>query len=374
MKAAGKTGVRMDPGKLGRLGQAGLTLVELMVSIAISMTVLGGAVQVLVVSKGNFVTGRELATLQENARFAMRLLSDEVRMAGYTGCSATPLGYANSIRNSAGIWYLGNTGLRGYEHEAGVNSFPAEFRSDTAADTDAIVVLRGEIAGLDLSGNHNASSATIPVNMAHSYQPGQIMVIVSADCTQVGVFQLTGPTNNGNDATSMNHNQGNANPSPGNCTESLTGNFTCANTAGATVTAYPPGSTIMEMRSDAYYIGSSSTDSSVPALFRERLQLSGTTIGTTSEELVQGVENMQILYGLDNAGGDGLVDMYLKANSESMNWAKVVAVRLVLRMRSITPVYTNDVEHPEFEGIDDTDVSDRFMRQVISTTIQIRNS
>jgi len=358
----------------GWLQQAGLTLVELMVSIAISMTVLSGVVQVLVVSKSNFITERELATLQENARFALRILTDDLRMAGYTGCSATPLRYANSIRNSTTTWFLGNTGLQGFEHEAGINSFPTQFRSDTAADTDAVVVRRGEMTGLTLSGNHNANAASIPLNMAHSYKPGQIMVIASADCTQIGMFQMTGPANTNNHATTMVHNQGNANPSPGNCTKSLTGNFSCANTAGATATAYPQGSTIMEMRSDAYYVGSSETDATVPALFRERITLTGSTVGTAAEELVQGVENMQVLYGLDNAGNDGLADVYLKANHASMNWANVVTVRLVLRMRSVNPVYNNDFDHPEFEGIDDTDVSDRFMRQVISTTIQIRNS
>ncbi|MES2606990.1 MAG: prepilin-type N-terminal cleavage/methylation domain-containing protein, partial [Pseudomonadota bacterium] len=167
------------------LRQAGLTLVEMMVSITISLVVLSGVVQVLVVSKSNFITVREMASMQENARFALKYLTDEIRMAGYSGC-ASPLKVANSVTGSSGTWYL-DVGLRGYEYDAGVATYPTEFRSDVRANTDAIAIRRGDVTGLRVT-DHNPSSARIDVNAAHSYKPGQILMIANPDCEQVGVF------------------------------------------------------------------------------------------------------------------------------------------------------------------------------------------
>lgn len=66
---------------------AGFTLLELLIAMAMGIVVMSGVVSVLVVSKSNYVTERELATLQENARFAIRFLTQEIQMAGYNGCN-----------------------------------------------------------------------------------------------------------------------------------------------------------------------------------------------------------------------------------------------------------------------------------------------
>ncbi len=351
--------------------QLGLSLVELLVALAIGMTVMSGVVQVLVVSKSNFIAERELASLQENARFALRFLSDEIRMAGFNGCSSTPLNYANSVNGSAGSWYLDGTGLQGFEHEAGNLSFPSEFRTAVLSNTDAIVIRRGERAtGLSVSGSHNFNSANLPLNKNHAYKPGQIMVIATPDCQQVGVFQISGPTNNNNNADNMVHNTGSA--TPGNCTKFLGGNFTCASAGSAVGVSYPNGSSVMELSSQALFVGQSTVGGGIPALFRQILALSGSSAATTREELVQGVELMQILYGLDTTD-NGVANLYVKANHASMNWKRVVSVRLFLRMRSINPVYNSNETYPAFMGISGTGGSDRFMRQIVTTTIQIRN-
>ena len=52
--------------------QTGLTLIEMMVSLVIGMSVMTGALQILLQSKSNFIVERELAVMQENARFARR--------------------------------------------------------------------------------------------------------------------------------------------------------------------------------------------------------------------------------------------------------------------------------------------------------------
>jgi type IV pilus assembly protein PilW len=361
--------------------QAGLTLVEMLVSIAIAVTILSGVVQVLLASKNNFISERELSSLQENARFAMKQLSDEIRMAGYTGCLATPPHFTNTVTGS-NVWHLNGLGLQGFDNSAGVSSFPTEFSGDVKASTDAIVVRRGETTGLRLTAS---TAATLPLNRAHAYQPAQLMLITDPSCVQVALFQISGPTNTAFTATTIEHAAGGT-ITPSNCTSSLTTDdpsFSCS--AGvATTTAYTVGSAVLEMHSEAYYIGNSESDATVPALFRERLLVntSSSSLVTVAEELVQGVDNMQIEYGYDTPNyptvtfplGDGLADQYLKANSASLtNWSQVVSVRLTLRMRSVYPIYDGNVAYGDFEGVSGTSGSDRFMRQTVSTTIQIRN-
>jgi type IV pilus assembly protein PilW len=103
------------------------------------------------------------------------------------------------------------------------------------------------------------------------------------------------------------------------------------------------------------------------------LNTSTATMTTQAQELVQGVENMQITYGIDPAG-DGVIDRYMTGTSANIgNWNQVVAVRISLRMRSLSPVYNVDTPYGVFGDTTGTDGSDRFMRQTVSTTIKIRN-
>lgn len=352
--------------------QAGLSLMEMLVAMALGVSVMSGVVSVLVTSKANFVAEQELATLQENARYAIKFMSETILMAGYNGCNADILSVANSVQGASSSWYLNGTGLQGFDHEAPA-SFPAEFSADVAADTDALVVRRAENGGLSVNGNHNPNSAVLPLNKSHDIKPGTIMVVAAADCQQVGIFVVSGPTNNNNNALNIVHNTGTGNPP--NCTKNLTGNFDCSSVGSSTTNPYPTGSSVMRLRSEAFYVGTSSVGNGIPALFREFMVLntSTTTTTTQAEELVQGVENMQILYGLDNSFNDGLADIYLKANDAAMNWDNVVSVRLFLRMRSINPVYSGNETYSTFRGIAGTGGADRFMRHVVSTTVQLRN-
>tara|TARA_R110002110_G_scaffold301156_1_gene515177 strand:- start:146294 stop:147415 length:1122 start_codon:yes stop_codon:yes gene_type:complete len=370
-----------NPGFGKILKSAGFTLLELLIAMAMGVVVMSGVVSVLVVSKSNYITERELATLQENARFALKYMTEEIQMAGYNGCNSNPLNVANSIDIDAGEeWYLSGVGLEGYEefsNETDRAGFPDTYEDAASYYSDSIVIRRGEQSGLRIAPGppyHNPNSANIPLNGAHDIKPGTIMVISSADCQQVGMFVMSGPTNNSNNATNMVHNTGGG-ADPGNCTKSLGGNFDCSDTSGAANSTYAPGSSLMRMTSKGFYIGTSAVGNDIPALFQVALGFDDDDdeITLTAQEMVQGIEHMQFSYGVDLVGDDGLADQYIDADDAAMDWDAVVSVRLNMRMRSVYPVYNVDTPYDEFMGIDDTDGSDRFMRQLVGTTIQIRN-
>jgi type IV pilus assembly protein PilW len=67
--------------------QQGLTLVEIMVAVALSVILLTGVIQIFVGSKATYRLQDNIARLQENGRFALDFLTRDVRMAGYRGCT-----------------------------------------------------------------------------------------------------------------------------------------------------------------------------------------------------------------------------------------------------------------------------------------------
>ncbi len=114
--------------------QNGLTLIELLVSLLIASIVFGGVVAVVQTSRSNYTSEQESAFMQENTRFAIELLTRDIRMAGGLGCAkrdsvalANILGNADGAVSSdlGGLLDLDNaTGLTGYEGSV-VENFPA---------------------------------------------------------------------------------------------------------------------------------------------------------------------------------------------------------------------------------------------------------
>jgi len=69
--------------------QSGLTLVELMVSMAVGMLLITGIIQLMANNKQQYIFQSELARMQENGRYALTVIREELQMAGVAGCSAT---------------------------------------------------------------------------------------------------------------------------------------------------------------------------------------------------------------------------------------------------------------------------------------------
>lgn len=91
----------------------------------------------------------------------------------------------------------------------------------------------------------------------------------------------------------------------------------------------------------------------------------------TTVEVAEGVENLQILYGIDS-NGDNQVGKYVSADNVP-DWGQVITVQLAILVRSEKPVFTTDEQrsytllHTEYSR------NDRFQRAVFSTTIRLRN-
>lgn len=69
--------------------QYGMTLIELMVSLAIGAFLMLGAITVFIQSRTTFRITESIARMQENARFALDYLEPDIRMAHYWGLNTT---------------------------------------------------------------------------------------------------------------------------------------------------------------------------------------------------------------------------------------------------------------------------------------------
>lgn len=76
--------IRLSPFDWTR--QKGLTLIELMIALTLSLLISASMILLFSNSKESYLLNDNLARLQENGRFAMHLVSRDLRWADYRGC------------------------------------------------------------------------------------------------------------------------------------------------------------------------------------------------------------------------------------------------------------------------------------------------
>lgn len=100
---------------------------------------------------------------------------------------------------------------------------------------------------------------------------------------------------------------------------------------------------------------------------------SDSTSTTSSQPLVEGVEDMQILYGVDN-DSDGIADTYLTAASVSATqWPNVVVVRIAALFTTVNRIPTTTTQSFPMLDAGTTSYTDGLRRQLFTATINLRN-
>ncbi|WP_168215673.1 PilW family protein [Marinobacter confluentis] len=352
--------------------QTGLSLIELLIALALGLILTLGVVQVFLGSSQTYRLSDSLGKTQENIRFTLGTLQYDARMAGHFGCligepfnqlDETDDDYDEISYGGGAIigWEAGDTGL-GEEFEitsltAGTGSWsngsgdaiPDQIEDQMLPGTDFFIVNSGERSPVELDINPSAAANTLGTTGNVDIDQDTILLVIAGDCSGGDLFQKTNQSGD-----TLTKGSGNA---PGNKTpvnEKFNGD-------------YDDDASIYLFKSAAYFIGEGA--SGEPALFRERLD-AGDTSGAV--ELAEGVENMQILYGVAS-GVEAAADSYVTAENVT-NWDNVVSVRMALLYR--TGDFITDVaEAREFNlaGTEITTQSDRRSRVVGMSTVGIRN-
>lgn len=250
--------------------QNGVSLIELLISMTMGLIVIIGIGYVYLGAKNSFNTQNAMGIIQENARYAFEFIGSDVRMAGLNG------GPADSTITQPVSWSthdqknIKEFPLRGFK--AGVSTFPAFPVDRPRLRGDAITVVRIESDSeyaLDVAVNPNPNGSGLFVLSSWPTLPPQVGgIMVGADYTHAAAFTISSISSGARSITTA---------------DSVNG-FSGAMAARR---IYP-------LRGLTYYI--SNNPAGEPSLYRLKLNSTG---GTTAEELVEGVQDMQITYGVD---------------------------------------------------------------------------
>lgn len=367
--------------KAGQLGPVhGFTLIEIMVAMVLGLVILGVIGQVFMTSRTTSMLQEGLARVQESGRFAMDMLSYDIRMAGYVGCRSdltlgTPGGVgiptcpANTICNIAKggpalpVVYDG-IGLKGYRYVGTSPSnaradwspqLPSEFFNDGDVNpgTDVIVIYRASDLSTHLVGPTVSNGNVQVYKNSDLYwnlnQQGGDVVIV-ADCKSADVWK----TNN-------------LSAPPGGSGTTTIGVSSQPNLQAQLTHSYNHDAQLFKLVSRAYFI--SNNAGQVPALFRKELtsDASGNSIVQT-QELVEGIENMLALYwvGTNFRTADAMA---------AADWPNVKSVRVGLLVRTPgTAGAGRDTQSYTLDGISfGAAPNDFFRRKVFTLAVQRRN-
>ena len=341
--------------------QSGMTLVELMVAMTLSLVILAGVIQVFISSKKSYLMNDALSRVQENGRFAVNFLVQDIRMAGFTGCYSGDAASVENVLNDQNNygWDLNNM-VYG-NNDNGVSWSPAlnAALSGLKAGTDTITIRHLAGNGIELTSPYNTGAQLFVGDSGSSLVEGSVLMVT--DCSQASIFQLTNLQ-----ATGGGYN----------VVHSSAGGYTPGNSTPIMSNSYAEGAQVAALVTSAYYIKDNA--SGIPALYRSTLSsTAGATSLLSEQELVEGVEDMQILYGVDtDSDANKVANIYYPASTvdTTSNWDNVVNIRVSLLLRTIENNVASTEINYFYNGSDNTPTTgDKRLRRVFTTTINIRN-
>jgi type IV pilus assembly protein PilW len=342
--------------KFNPIKQAGFGLVELMIAVTLGILLSTAVVQVFLATSTSSKMLDSMAQIQENARFAMRFLSREIRMAGYMGCSSIGAASFNNIAEPTSIAnFSPATALVGFDDVGAGDAMSA------VEGTDRFTIRRASDEFVTITGNLTPDNANIKIedNSIGFVKSDFVMV---TDCLNGDMFRITNtPKKKGEGTATLTH--ANGSNSDNRLSKIYTGE---AEVFGFQVTDFFIADTGRK----------SSAGNPVNALYFQRLTLTSGGVTTGPVELVEGIENMQLSYGVDT-NADRAVDVY-QTGAEVADWATVLSVRIELIMYGSEDNVVGKTGSVNAQLLNDADGdlianNDGRLRQVFTNVFTIRN-
>jgi len=333
---------------MNRRQQSGMTLIELMVALAIGAFLMLGAVTVFMQSRTSFRVTESLSRLQENARFALETMEPDIRMGHFWGL--TPRTYLiqgrRAINEPAGIgdqtctanWAINlNEAIDGTNNAYSWGCAAGPAGGAGMANSDTLIVRR---VAEDATAPAAITSNTLYVQSTRS----QLGLVFSAAANGAAGFPA-----GYNPATSETH----------------------------------------ALMVNGYFVSTASSIPGLPSLRRKFLQPNG-TVG--EEEILVGVEDMQIQFGIDTDvpgtpvapnPNRGSIDRYVNPDDPVIDPtnagfnpnAEILAVRVWLRLRA-ERMENGLLDTTTYQYADRNfgTFNDRIRRLLVSKTIYVRNA
>lgn len=370
----------------------GLSLTELLVSMLLGLTLATGVVQIYTGSNTTERDREARQRIQENGRFATNFLSQEVRMAGYLGCLSSLEGASvNNILDGPPATFQPQFGVQGWE-AAGTNpgvinnsaNNVAVVATNTAewsnGEAGHVIPTFNAVPNSDILRIWNAVGtpglvASITEGATPAIQAESDAGIVAndflilSDCEQADFMQACTVTPDAGAGVTTSTIALSSACDPGNDSPAVI----------SSVTTVADPAEVVRLEGTIFYVGKrNDIATNPPALFRRQLTATGTA--GPAEELIEGVESMQILYGI-NLDQDvrNTVDAYLPADLVT-EFSKVISIRISLLMQSVEDGSVPAPQTYTFDGVlydggsgNGALPADTRVRRVFTTTISLRN-
>jgi len=351
------------PGRRWGARNRGFSMLELLIAAALGIVLIAAIVQLFAGSgRGNAVLGGQ-ARLQESARHAIALLSRSARGAGYLGCG----GRDRLVNALNGPWrriveFDVSRGVEGFDGRgtgwapeigvlptvggsalafAGNRIDPTELRRGS----DVVVFRRLEAPGRPLARSlptildpvtRKGEDPLVTVDDEFAFQADDFVVV--GDCRQSALFRVGRIDAVGRVATLTRPPQ--SGPFGNRAEQSLSrDDQPFGGGAG------PEGAGVGRVVSEVYFVGRgvgiNNRDETVWSLWRK-------TGADRAAELVQGVDDLQILFGVDFTPGDGVdaPNRYVPPGQAGAN--PVRAIHFVATVSSVDAVADEGVLRRSF--------------------------
>lgn len=372
----------------------GFTLIELMIAIALSLVLTAVVIQSYLSNKQTYRLTEGVSRVQESIRFGTHFLSTDIRKTGNIGCIETIRDMVSTpalanplidLQTPIVGWDYPGTGDNATDLSLAANAevdqntsnlnnganapAPAILNGNTVKGSDIILIKKLKRSNFVIAQSNDIKStslATINSAVKHNIKQGQMFLV--GDCLSADYARQSSQSNNTLDVTTGGGNTFNA-------------DHVFSYTWG-------PSSTISKVVMELYYVGLGA--SGLPSLFRR--QLNG-TVASDPIELVEGIETLQILYGLDTdprqdgAGFDvitsGIPQRFVSADNVT-DWSQVVSVRFSMLVRSPENATSEDQDNIAGQGkyklLGKLNVqpgggaNDNLIRYVVNSTVKPRNT
>jgi len=352
----------------------GMSLVELMVAITISLFLIIGIFQIYLNSQTNYKTQKQISRLQENGRFAMHKLTQSIRMGGNLGGTFDRFNVkavtSPGFSAIAGECYTGTRRWAMPMIDTATVPPPLLYGTDDSIAGFTGCVSAANYGTGDVISVHYAS----PQSFQDTGTPANKIIAGDTDVVQAGTLFLRADINQGKVYETKT-----CRSSPIDCeieSNAQSTSFTAVNSP---------------VKAELFYIrrcNDTSADcpvtpsaNDIPTLTRVSLEPGGPLVRHTA--LIEGVVSMQIQYGIDSDNDpQHTIDRYENADDgdlgsfigEPLKWNRVKTVRVWLLMRSPDKeVGYVDPNAPYTMGDQSVTVDDGYRHMLFTTTINLRN-
>lgn len=336
-------------------GQAGVTLVELMIAITVGLFLVTGMTVLITQQSSTRAELQKSAQQIENGRYAMQLIQEDAQLAGYYGEYSDVFSVPGALPDpcSTSAPATGDLAIpvQGYDS---VTALPAPI-SGCIADSD-------HLTGTDILAIRRLDPASIPIAGA----------VASQIYMQTGIDSVSGL---------FGYKIG---------TGSDTSVFTLQNKDGTVADLRPYIVHIYFISPCSVPAGGASSctgsdddnGNPIPTLKRLELVVSGGSSTFLTYPLAEGIENLQVDYGVDN-DNDGAPDYYTTGTYEKdgatamtpTDWSNIMSidVNLLARNTELSPGYTTDKQYKL--GLSDAvgPYTDHYKRHAFNGTIRLIN-